>query len=268
MFGSWTSATNKLSTQFRDAEPYEHVVIPDFFSSDVAARLMDAFPQPNKDDRDWKHYDNPIEQKFTLNDFSSLPEFKELFDILQSDEFVDHIRNITGIANLEADPHFHGAGLHAYPTNGKLDIHLDYSIHPITGKERRVNLIIYMNKNWKDEYGGHLELWNSELTKCTKVIAPSWNSAVLFRTNNISYHGLPKPIKCEDGEHRKSIAIYYVSEPTATAAPRYKAEFFPAPDQPVSEKLKALYDIRKHRVITSDDLEDWPSWREDGNGYW
>ena len=65
---------------------------------------------------------------------------------------------ITGISDLESDPYLHGAGLHAYPHNGKLDVHLDYSIHPVSGKERRVNLIIYLNKDWRDDYGGYTDM--------------------------------------------------------------------------------------------------------------
>lgn len=270
--GEWTNPENleKLHESFTTATPYEHVVIPEFFHNDVANKLLETFPDPLDADYDWKLYDNPIEKKYTLNVFDNLPEMKEVFNLLQSDAVVNSISTITGIKSLESDPYFHGAGIHAYPSRGKLDMHLDYSIHPITKKERRVNLIIYMNPAWKDEYGGNLELWDSTLQTHTKVIAPSWNTAVLFRTNNISYHGLPRPIQCPLGKYRRSLAIYYVSDATETAQPRYKAEFFPYPNQPVNNHLAKLYEIRKHRVITPSDLDDWPEWREEGleTGYW
>jgi Rps23 Pro-64 3,4-dihydroxylase Tpa1-like proline 4-hydroxylase len=117
---------------------------------------------------------------------------------------------ITGISDLESDPYLHGAGLHAYPHNGKLDLYLDYIIHPVSGKERRVNLIIYLNKGWRDDYGGYLQLWNADMSECKSIITPSFNSAVLFRTTDISYHGIPYPLKCPLKEYRKSMTIYYI----------------------------------------------------------
>lgn len=268
IFGSWIRNIDRLHESFVHAKPYEHVIIPNFFNDEVANQLADTFPDPLDCSYSWKHYDNPIEQKYTLNEFGNLPTHQSVFTVLQSDVVVEYISKVTGIPQLESDPYFHGAGIHAYPRNGKLDMHLDYSIHPITKKERRVNLIVYLNKDWRDEYGGFLEIWDAELKDRTELIMPAWNTAVLFRTNNISYHGLPRPIQCPLGEYRKSLAIYYVSPPTETALPRYKAEFFPLPCQPTSSNLNSLYAIRKHRLITHEDLQDWPTWRKDGNGFW
>jgi len=271
-WGNWIQEDNLqlLHNTFINAKPYEHVIIPNFFSNNIATKIYNEFPNPLDNNFDWKHYDNPLENKYTLNVWNNLPIIKQIFDKLQSPEMVNTISHITDIKGLESDPHFHGAGIHAYPNRGKLDMHLDYSIHPITKKERRINLIIYMNPNWKQEYGGNLELWDDKLQSHTRIITPSWNTAILFRTNNMSYHGLPHPIQCPNGEYRKSFAIYYVSEPTNTACPRYKAEYFPYPNQPVSDKLASLYEIRKNRIIQSSDLLDWPTWRNDGlhNGYW
>lgn len=271
-FGHWIQENylDKLHHSFINAKPYEYVVIPNFFKDEIANNIFNEFPNPLDKSYDWKYYDNPLENKYTLNVWNNLPIIKKMFDKLQSSEMVNTISHITGINGLESDPHFHGAGIHAYPNRGKLDMHLDYSIHPITKKERRINLIIYMNPDWKQEYGGNLELWDDKLQSHTTIITPSWNTAVLFRTNNMSYHGLPHPIQCPVGEYRKSLAIYYVSEPTDTACPRYKAEYFPYQNQPVNDKLASLYQIRKNRLIQPSDLLDWPTWREDGlhNGYW
>jgi Rps23 Pro-64 3,4-dihydroxylase Tpa1-like proline 4-hydroxylase len=265
MFGSWTQQIEDLQKTFHNARPFEHIVIPSFFSDEIAKALMSEFPDPSSS-HDWKHYDNPLEQKYSLNTFDGLPVSKRVFDALQSPEVVSMMKAITGISDLESDPHLHGAGLHVYPKNGKLDIHLDYSIHPVSGKERRVNLIVYLNPEWKPEYGGNLELWDAEMKERTEVIMPAFNTAVLFRTSDISYHGLPKPIQCPSEQFRKSFAIYYISPARDSAPLRFKAEFFPLPDQPVDERLQNLYTVRKQRLITPDDL--WSTWREDGNGYW
>lgn len=268
VFGDWVHHVPALSAQFQNAHPYQHVVIPAFFDEAVAAQLDAVFPDYKDPVHDWKHYDNPIEQKYSLNNFENLPYVSHIFQVLQAPDTVRMLQQITGIANLEADPHLHGAGLHAYPSHGKLDIHLDYSIHPITQKERRCNLIIYLNRNWKTEYGGDLQMWDASLTECTQLVSPSWNTAVLFRTSDVSYHGIPRPITCPETDARRSLAIYYVSDARAEATPRHKAEFFPHPDQDVCPRLRKLYDIRKHRILGAANLADWPLWRCEGNGWW
>jgi len=125
------------------------------------------------------------------------PAFQTLWQILQSDQMVDLVKRITGIPNLEKDPHLHGAGLHYHPRGSRLEMHLDYSIHPITGKERRVNLIVYMNGGWEAAWGGDLHLWEGSLEAMRLFavrVAPRFNTAALFRTSDESWHGMPDPV--------------------------------------------------------------------------
>jgi Rps23 Pro-64 3,4-dihydroxylase Tpa1-like proline 4-hydroxylase len=267
IFGDWTNHTRKFNEEFLTNEPYEHVQIPNFFNEEFANSLVELFP--TLDHPRWYQYNNPIEKKYSLNHFQDLPKFRRVFDTLQSDAFIHKMKEITSIPNLEKDPFLHGAGLHYHPRGGKLDMHLDYSIHPITKKERRVNLIIYLNREWREEWNGSLELWNNEYTHCVKKILQQWNSDVLFRTSDISYHGMPRPFMCPEEMGRKSIAIYYVSEPRPEATIRYKAEFYPLPEQPVNEKLAELYEIRKIRNLSKVELDRvYPEWESEGNGYW
>jgi Rps23 Pro-64 3,4-dihydroxylase Tpa1-like proline 4-hydroxylase len=178
MFGDWTNRIPQICQTFQSASPFSHVVINNFFDEETVNTLRTEFPDPDNSSSgnfDWKHYDNPIEQKYALNDFSNLQHASSVFNFLQSAEVVDIFKQITHIENLEADPHLHGAGLHAYPHNGKLDMHLDYCIHPISGKERRVNLIVYLNKHWPSEYGGSLWLTDRpDLSNCVEVTQPGW----------------------------------------------------------------------------------------------
>lgn len=261
LFGEWT-----VHGSFASAEPFPHVVIDNVLSSDTFAALAEEFGDPTKDPH-WKRYWNPLEKKYALNVFEGKPVTKSVFDALQTDEFVRRIADITGIPELQSDPHLHGAGLHFHPRGGKLDMHLDYSVHPISGVERKVNLIIYMNDTWEDTWGGAIELWDNEFTHAVKSVLPTRNRAVLFRTSDLSYHGLPHPLQCPDTTGRKSLAVYYVA-PIQQTSPtlRYKAEFRPLPHQPVDERLARLYEIRKTRLIMPDDL--WDTWETDGNGFW
>eukprot|EP00983_Pelagomonas_calceolata_P121156 1160774-Pelagomonas_calceolata.AAC.9 len=154
----------------------------------------------------------------------------------------------------------HGAGIHCHPSGGKLDMHLDYGIHPRSGKERRLNLIIYLNKDWKDEYGGELQFWDDEMQMCQSSHAPTFNRAVLFRTCDVSYHGMPNVLSCP-GTTRKSLAVYYVSDARPAVQPRYKAMYVPRPSDVKDAFMDGLRGLRVERRLTEADLGGWrPTW--------
>jgi Rps23 Pro-64 3,4-dihydroxylase Tpa1-like proline 4-hydroxylase len=269
MLGSWTNEIHQLRESFQLGEPYENVTIPNFFTEEFATRLERAFP--SLDHPRWFRYYTPLENKYALNNFSELLEFRELFDLLQSDEFIAKIREITNIPDLEKDTFLHGAGIHYHPRRGKLDMHLDYNIHPISKKERRVNLIIYLNREWQESWNGGLELWDHDFINCVKRVMPGWNMGVLFRTSDISYHGMPQPFECPEGMGRKSIAIYYLTNPRQETLehPRYKAQFFPLPWQPMNDQLAEVYRIRKERILSKSELDRvYPNWENEGGIFW
>lgn len=262
MLGSWTSNIEDIKDQFLSGNPFEHVVIENFFDDNYAEKLLSNFPKPN--DSKWFKYHNPIEKKFAMNNFIDHPMYEELFSELQSDSMVNYMSQISDISNLEKDPLLHGAGIHYHSNGGKLDMHLDYSIHPVSKKERRLNLIIYMNKDWITEYHGDIQLWDTEFTGPVKRIYPQFNRAILFKTSDISWHGLPDKITCPENIGRKSIAIYYISEPRINLTQRFKATFRAVPWQKIDDRLQKLYDIRSTRIITTTDLENiYPNWEND-----
>ncbi len=258
MFGEWVKNINTLSKIYKENTPVEHVIINDFLETPDEIYISDP-------DDTWFKYDNPFEGKYLKNDLSDVPTVKNLIDTMYSEEFLSIISKITGIDNLEIDPYLNAGGIHAYPRFGRSGIHLDYNIHPITGKERRISILLYMNKNWKDEWGGKLKVWDDKLDNETVINHSLWNTAVIFRTNGLAYHGFPEPIMCPEGVYRKAIGIYYMSEPTEETlkSPRNRAYYFPTPGKPICEKLQRLYEIRKTRRIEDEDLKDWPTWRQD-----
>jgi len=264
-FGNWVNNIDKYKNEFMNGDPYKHCIIDNFLDEKTFEDIYNAYPDIKTSK--WHIYNNPIEIKWALDDFKNLPTYQKLINFLQSEETLKLFKSIVDIENLENDQHLHGAGIHCHPKGGKLDVHLDYSIHPISGKERRLNLIIYLNKHWEEEWNGALELWkpyenDKNPKECIKKIYPIYNRAVLFQTNNISLHGLPEIIKCPENEFRKSFAIYYVSEPTINAMTRYKAEYFPKPNEVISENLKKLYEIRKERRLSNSDIKLYlPDWK-------
>eukprot|EP00698_Gefionella_okellyi_P005180 TRINITY_DN14742_c0_g1_i1.p1 TRINITY_DN14742_c0_g1~~TRINITY_DN14742_c0_g1_i1.p1 ORF type:complete len:279 (-),score=41.42 TRINITY_DN14742_c0_g1_i1:109-945(-) len=270
MFGAWTSQLSSLAKQYDEASPYPHVIIPNFFSDEWAAKIVETFPEPIDSDgylkSGWVCYNNPIERKLASPDSSVWPpHIQEAFQALRGEPFRDLVSAITRIPNLEDDPHLHGGGLHYHPRNSKLDMHLDYSVHPLIPKQRRLNLIVYMTPNWQPSWGGALELWEAGMSKLGKKCDVAFNQAVLFRTSDESWHGLPDPIQCPDNVARKSLAVYYLTDPAEGVTLRYKAQFVGRPDHPeeCSEGLNELRKIRVNRHLTPADVAEYlPDWND------
>ena len=140
-----------------DSFPYDHLVIDDFFPLDKARKLSHEFPE--YDSNLWYQYKNPLENKKSSNNWWDFPpETYKTFCFLNSCEFLNTLRDKTGIQKLYPDIGLHGGGLHIHGRGGKLNIHLDYSIHPKSGLQRKLNLIVYLTEGWDSEWGGGLEL--------------------------------------------------------------------------------------------------------------
>lgn len=260
MLGEWTASIAQIRKDFAESGPVKFVVIKNFFTEEWANKIHEDFPTP---DATWKKFDDPIETRYTLWDFKAIPSVVESVKGVHSPAFVKYIEEITSYENILIDPNYeHGSGLQAMPRGGKLGIHLDYNINKQSGKQRRCNLLVYMNKDWKEEYGGALQVGPS-VDSLKDIVAPAWNTAIILENSNISYHGVPQQLKCPEGEYRKSIAVYYSSDPLENAEMRYRAAWFPDPIHGSNSKLKNLYDIRSTRAITTEDLVDWPTWRDD-----
>ena len=146
-------------SNYSKASPYPHIVIKDFFDEKFLDEILDAFPDLSKvqSSEEWK---NKNEVKFGNNNYSTFPEkIKLFFDFLNSNKFLDFLQKLTSIKEkLVHDPELNGGGLHEIKRGGVLKIHTDFNRHPNLNLDRRINVLIYLNKNWKDSYGGHLEL--------------------------------------------------------------------------------------------------------------
>jgi Rps23 Pro-64 3,4-dihydroxylase Tpa1-like proline 4-hydroxylase len=268
-FGKWTEDIEKLNQKFNSADPFDHIVINNFLNEEYAEEIYKNFPE---DYENWHRYMNPLEVKFTNDKINDLPEsIKKLFYLLSTDKITELFRDITGITNLEYDEYLHGAGLHAHPRYGRLAMHLDYEKHPITGKQRRTNIILYLSKDWKSEWNGQTELWDKEMKECVKKSSVIFNTAIIFKTNEISWHGVPEKMMCPEDTYRKSFAYYYVSSLEAKASEnkfggvydgyRHKASFIHRPFEKVDERYKKLCNIRPYRRIEKNDMDEiWQDW--------
>lgn len=202
---------NKLANQFINQSPFDHIVIDNFLEENLAKKILEEFPTPDPDY--WWNYNNPLEKKLAFNNLNKLEKnIFNLFNQINSNEFADWLSKLSGLNKVHTDPYLLGAGLHAIGRGGKLDIHEDFNIHKELKMVRKLNLILYLNKDWQDDWGGHLELWNKDMTVMEKKITPIFNRAVIFRTDMSSNHGHPHPLQCPENVWRKSIATYYYTE--------------------------------------------------------
>jgi Rps23 Pro-64 3,4-dihydroxylase Tpa1-like proline 4-hydroxylase len=204
------SLAEKLSGVYASAEPFPHIVIDDFLPTDVLRRVAENFP--NAGNIEWYKFADPRSKKLAAEDESLIEDnARWLLYQLNSATFMKFLETLTGIEGLIPDPYFAGGGLHQIERGGYLKIHADFNRHPKLKLDRRLNLLLYLNENWKEEYGGHLELWDREMEQAVHRILPIFNRCVIFSTTDTSYHGHPEPLTCPSGMTRKSLALYYYS---------------------------------------------------------
>lgn len=196
------------ASTFKGAQPFPHLVVDNFLQKDFATKLERKYPE--LDDVVWWEYNNHFEKKLACNNLRALdPAFMDFFNLVNSREFVLDLEKLTGIKGLIADPSLHGGGLHRIERGGKLDIHADFNYHKVTGWRRELNLIFYLNKGWKEEYGGHTEFWNKDMSHCVTRVLPAFNRMCIFYVDDDTWHGHPEPLACPPGSCRKSLAVYY-----------------------------------------------------------
>jgi hypothetical protein len=235
------------SNIYKNNNPFPHIVIDGFLKPEIANEVAENFPK--LDSGFWYQYDNPIEKKFATDDIRKFPTLiAKVIHSLNSQDFTNSLEKLIGIKDLFSDPYLHGGGLHCSRKGGKLDVHLDYSLHPKLRMERRCNLILYLSSNWQSEWGGNLELWNNDMTKCEKKVEPIFNRVVIFNTDDLSFHGHPEELKTPEGISRNSIALYYLTEARESASSRPRARFFKRPQDPENQELE---DFRKKRSEVS-----------------
>lgn len=205
----------QYQTEFAQAQPFPHLVVDDFLPTTVADRLLADFPGPESEMwLDWRKR-NPRRQpkKLGVGHAKRLancpPYIQHILGCFNSFPFLNFLQTLTGIDKLLPDPYFHGGGLHQILGGGRLDLHADFNALESLDLYRHLNVLFFLNKNWKPEYQGNLELWRSDLSQCEQSIAPIFNRLVVFRTNTRSFHGHPKPLVVPDQVTRKSLALYY-----------------------------------------------------------
>jgi len=198
-----------LRDNYVHAEPFSHIALDRLFDDAILDCVLREFPTP--DAMPWRRFDNAFEKKLGYFHAQSTisKTIRDFLNDMNSFEMLLWLETLTGIEGLIPDPYFGGGGLHQIEPGGFLKVHADFNVHPKLNLDRRLNMLIYLNRDWKDEYGGHLELWSKDAREWRKRIVPTFNRTVIFSTTDTSFHGHPHPLTCPPGMTRKSVSLYY-----------------------------------------------------------
>jgi len=200
----------KNATIYQSAKPFPNIYFDHFFVPEFLNEVLDEFPDLSLNaTNSISYHDNNQIKLASKGEYKFGDKTKDFVHFLNSQPFLEFLTNLTGIEALIPDPYFEGGGFHEIKPGGLLKIHADFNKHRITNLDRRLNVLIYLNKDWEELYGGNFELWDAEMKGCEKKILPLFNRMAIFTTTDFSFHGHPDPLKCPQGRSRKSLALYY-----------------------------------------------------------
>ena len=193
----------RLRTEYLLAKPFPHLVIDNFCDVAKLEAMYAKIPELNNKSRDYIFANN----KFEKSNYRELgSEFDELYVDLSSErmnEFLSFMAN----EDVFVDPANHGGGLHQGKKNSFLDMHLDFNYHPLhKGWYRNMNLLLYLNKNWKPEYKGHLKLVDLRSGAEREIEVP-FNRMIIQQTRAFTLHGY-EMTNFPERTYRTSIATY------------------------------------------------------------
>jgi len=203
----------RFKEQFSNATPFKYLVIDNLLHSNIALEMNKEIEGEDQE-ISWIRHKTYNQDLYGLSEIKKYKKFTELvYKDLVSSRFMEFLRFITSDSILIPDYTLYGGGVRKAFRGGHLNLHVDFLNHTVNKKLRRkLNLIFYLNTNWKPEYGGDLELWDPNCEYMAHKIAPLFNRCVLFETTSSSYHGFPDKLKCPEGMTRNSFAIYYYNE--------------------------------------------------------
>jgi hypothetical protein len=203
----------ELRDRVRRSTPVKNFCIDNFLDPDFARRVVDSYPSFEEAAKIGRSFSAINERgKIQVTDASKFAEpIAELNRALAEPEFLSLLSYVFDIPNLLADEELAGGGMHQTGARGHLDVHVDFNYIEDRQLHRRLNILIYLNRDWQPEWGGNIELWDKDVKVCHHSFSPIFNRCVVFETNEISYHGVTA-VKCPEGQTRKSFAAYYYTK--------------------------------------------------------
>ena len=204
----------KIVSAKSETSPFKYVVIDDFLSEQLANDAMISFPPLT--DPSWEHSNDQgieVKSRTTWESEFDIPEhIVDVVRIANSSLFLNAMSKLFGIPKLMPDPYFSGGGLNMSEKNGHLDVHVDGNYHDASGLNRRMNLLIYLNPNWEESWGGEFGIYSEDGSTLVRSVAPVFNRCVIFDSHDKSFHGLPNPINFPIDDPRRSIILYHYTK--------------------------------------------------------
>jgi Rps23 Pro-64 3,4-dihydroxylase Tpa1-like proline 4-hydroxylase len=208
-YSNLRNVADNFKKEYKEGSPFPNIYFQDFFNEKMLDEVLNEFPDLDKGPALKLNHDNSRklaskgEERFGQKSL-------EFTRFLNSEKFLVFLNELTSVEiPLIPDPYFFGGGFHQIKRNGFLKVHADFNKHDKLLLDRRLNVLIYLNKDWKPEYGGDFELWDKEMKNCVNKIPPLFNTLAIFSTTSFSYHGHPNPLNCPENMSRKSLALYY-----------------------------------------------------------
>lgn len=191
--------------------PFVHIVIDNFLKEEYINDFLYDLDRLKPEHAYYNGYPSVENKKQAFR--NNLGDFTNaLFKELSSEQFIQKIERLTGIENIiKNNTDLNGAGIHKVYNGGHLTMHKDFKNTHHNGVliDRQINLLLYMNPEWKEEYNGHLCLYDEKKGEIVKKILPILNRCVIFNTID-SIHGHPHPLNLpNDDICRQSLALYY-----------------------------------------------------------
>lgn len=262
-FASLNDDLDAKAEQYAAADPFPHIVIDGVLREDVFAAAAAEFPAIR--DPFWKAYLHVNETKYANTQPDTWGQtLTAVAKELVSPDFVAYLERLTGIGGLLPDWSMDGGGLHQTLRGGHLNIHADFSTHHTHENwARRVNILLYLNEEWHEEWGGRLELWDQDMTSVRGSVTPKGNRMLVFTTSHDSFHGHPDPLMCPEDVARRSMALYYFTE--EPEAVRRSTDYRARPDDGMKKvaiwadkNAVDLYDRAKRRLgIKDETVQRW-----------
>ena len=222
----WNTINPINSESLRDyvskAQPFPHFIIDNFLETGFANDIHECFPKPSEV-RDYGLSFNTVNEqgKTQVTDSKLFPEpIQRLNSVLADPEWLTYLSDMMGLPPLLADSDLLGGGIHQTGPRGRLDVHVDFNYIPSKNLHRRLNILLYFNKDWRESWGGNIELWDEKVKTCHHSFSPIFNRCVVFATNDVSYHGVTR-VDTPAGVTRNSFAAYYY---TKEAPPEWTGE--------------------------------------------
>ena len=242
-----------FSEEYAKADPFQHIVLDNILPDQLIDQILDDFPTDARANDGVFNIGYGGEHKRQVMPDDCDRFSRELFRFFNSRPILQFLEGLTGIDALLPDPYFAGGGYHEISRGGRLGVHADFRINDQLHVQRRLNMLIYLNRDWNEEWGGQLELWSRDMKQCVQRVFPVLNRCVVFNTEADTWHGHPDPLQTPENVTRKSIALYYytASKHIYQETPKRSTMYVARPTDSAQNKAEA----RKFR--TEEYLKDW-----------